>query len=188
MIPVCGRFAVRSGSQASEMPRSTEAAPPVEKARRTIMDTAKIIDKLNEILSWEWTGVVQYTQHSFLVQDLWRETYAPLFRKGADESLHHSHLIGDKIVALGGQPTVERGEVRQSTDLREMLRFDLEFERSAVKLYSEALALCQDNHPLRVLLENIILEEQDGAERLEKLLRTQERVAAVEPKRGSKVG
>ena len=35
------------------------------------MDTAKMIDKLNEILRWEWTGVVQYTQHSFLIQDLW---------------------------------------------------------------------------------------------------------------------
>jgi bacterioferritin len=152
------------------------------------MDTAEVINKLNEIVRWEWTGVVQYTQHSFLVQDLWREVYTPLFRKGADESLHHARMIGDKIVALGGTPTVERGEVRQSTDLREMLRYDLEIERGAVRLYGEALALCQDDHPLRVMLENIILEEQQGAEHLEKLLRTQERAAAAEGKREVKVG
>ena len=92
---------------------------------------------------------MQYTQHSFLVQDLWREVYAPLFQKSAEESLGHARLIGDKIVALGGIPTVERNEVRQTTDLQEMLRSDLEFERGAVKHYGEALDLCEENAPLR---------------------------------------
>jgi bacterioferritin len=153
------------------------------------MDTAKVINKLNEIVRHEWTGVVQYTQHSFLVQDLWREVYSKMFREGADESLRHARTVGDKIVALGGIPTVDRNEVRQSTDLPEMLRYDLEFERGAVRLYGEALELCQDNHPLRVMLENIILEEQQGAEHLEKLLRTQEGAAATaEGRREAKVG
>jgi len=152
------------------------------------VDTSKMIDKLNDILRWEWTGVVQYTQHSFLVQDLWREVYASMFRKSAEESLGHARLIGDKIVALGGVPTVERGEVKQSSDLQEMLRFDLDIERGAVKLYGEALELCQDNHPLRVLLEDIILEEQDGVENLEKLLGVHEREAAAKSARRGKVG
>jgi bacterioferritin len=152
------------------------------------MDTSKVINKLNEIARHEWTGVVQYTQHSFLVQDLWREVYSKMFREGAEESLRHARTVGDKIVAMGGTPTVERGEVQQSTDLREMLRYDLEFERGAVRLYGEALDLCQDDHPLRVMLENIILEEQQGAEHLEKVLRTQERSAAVEGKREARVG
>ncbi len=129
-----------------------------------------IIEKLNDILRWEWKGVVQYTQASFLVQDVWREVYQPLFRKGAEESLDHARQIGNKIVALGGTPTIECAEVHQSTDLHEMLHQALEVERGAVGLYSEALELCQDDAPLRVLLENIILEEQEGAEHLEKLL------------------
>jgi bacterioferritin len=147
-----------------------------------------MIDKLNEIVRWEWTGIVQYTQHSFLVQDLWREVYAPMFRKSAEESLRHAHLIGDKIVALGGVPTVERAEVRQASDLQEMLRYDLEFEREAVKLYGSALDLCGDNKPLRVLLEDIILEEQDGVDHLEKLLRAHERVAPARHEAAGMVG
>jgi bacterioferritin len=153
------------------------------------MDTGKMIDKLNEILRWEWTGVVQYTQHSFLIQDLWREVYAPMFKKSAEESLGHARLIGDKIVAMGGVPTVERGEVRQSADLTEMLRYDLEFERGAVRLYSEAIDLCPDSHPLRILLEDIVLQEQEGVEHLEKVLCSRERM--VSPKQNvtvSKVG
>jgi bacterioferritin len=152
------------------------------------MDRAKVISKLNEIVRHEWTGVVQYTQHSFLVHDLWREPYSKMFQEGADESLRHARVIGDKIVALGGTPTVERGEIRQSTDLREMLRYDMEFEQGAVRLYGEALALSQDDNPLRIMLENILVEEQEGAEHLAKLLPTQERTAAIEGKREAKAG
>lgn len=152
------------------------------------MDTGKVIEKLNDILRWEWTGVVQYTQLSFIVQGLWREVYSETFREGAAESLGHAHQIGDKIVALGGVPTVERAEVKQSTDLQEMLQISLEFERQAVKLYGEALDLCQDNHPLRILLEDIILQEQEGFEHLEKLLASPERMAAAKDKRKGKVG
>lgn len=134
------------------------------------MDTERIIDKLNDILRWEWKGVVQYTQASFLVQDLWREVYAKRFRDGAEESLGHAQKIGDKIVALGGTPTIERAEVLQSTDLHEMLQHALELERGAVRHYSEAIDMCQDDAPLRVLLEDIVLEEQEGVDHLEKLL------------------
>ncbi|MGE3803603.1 MAG: bacterioferritin [Gemmataceae bacterium] len=151
------------------------------------MNKSKMIDKLNDILRWEWTGVVQYTQHSFLVQDLWRAAYAGKFREGAEESMQHARLIGDKIVALGGVPTVERDEVRQSTDLHEMLHIGLDFERGAVKLYGEALAMCDDNTPLRVLLEDIILQEQDGVEELEKLLGGHERAASKDKRKGKAI-
>lgn len=150
------------------------------------MNKSKMIDKLNDILRWEWTGVVQYTQHSFMVQDLWREVYAAKFKAGADESLGHARQIGDKIVALGGVPTVERDEVRQAADLEEMLRIGLDFERGAVKLYSEALELCDDNTPLRVLLEDIILDEQEGVEELEKLLGVHNHAAGSKDKRKGK--
>jgi bacterioferritin (cytochrome b1) len=39
------------------------------------MEKTKLIEKLNEILKWEYAGLVQYTQFSFLVQDTWREVY-----------------------------------------------------------------------------------------------------------------
>jgi bacterioferritin len=130
----------------------------------------KIIDKLNDILRHEWTGVAQYAQASFVVSGLWREVYAKMFSDSAKESFGHAQQIGDKIVALGGVPTVERNPVQQSHDVEEMLRFGLEFESKAVKLYNEALALGEDDRALVVLLENILLEEQDGVDHLKKVL------------------
>jgi bacterioferritin (cytochrome b1) len=37
------------------------------------METQHIIGTLNRILALEYAGVIQYSQHSFLVQDLFRK-------------------------------------------------------------------------------------------------------------------
>jgi bacterioferritin len=139
------------------------------------MDKARMIDKLNEILKWEYAGLVQYTQFSFVVQDVWREVFSKFFRDSGEEALDHAHLVGDKIVALGGVPTVERGEVKLSTDLNQMLEYSLEVESKQVQLYTEALALCDDRDvAIRVLLEDLCLKEQEGVDHLEKVLKKRE--------------
>ena len=152
------------------------------------MDTAKVIDKLNDILRWEYAGLVQYLQHSFLVQDIWRDVFSDRFQDSAKEALKHAQRIGDKIVALGGVPTLERAEVKQSTDLQEMLAYDLELERMQVKLYDEALKMVDDNAPLRVLLEEIILDEQQGVEGLEKILNQKSLAIGTKSEDAKKVG
>jgi bacterioferritin len=136
------------------------------------MNTEMIIDRLNDILRWEWRAVIQYTQASFLVQDVWRSVYEPFFRKGAAESMEHVRHIGNKIVALGGRPTVEFAEIHQATELHEMLQQALDVEQGAVRLYSETLEMASHDTPLRVLLENILMEKQQGVEHLERLLGT----------------
>ena len=134
---------------------------------------AKLIDKLNDILRHEWTGVAQYAQAGFVVTGLWREVYAQMFLENAKESFGHAQLVGDKIVALGGVPTIERNPVKQSNDLVEMLNFGLAFESAAVKLYTEALDLCGEDRALVVFLEDILKEEQEGVDEISKLLRDQ---------------
>ena len=90
------------------------------------MDRAKMVEKLNEILRWEYSGLVQYTQFSFVVQGVERELYYKFFRENGEEALEHAHQVGDKIVALGGVPTVEtsRGEAghRPAPDARVLAR------------------------------------------------------------------
>lgn len=144
------------------------------------MSTVKVIDKLNEILRHEWTGVAQYAQAGFLVSGLWREVYSKMFFDSAEESFGHARTIGDKITALGGVPTVERNPIKQSHDVEEMLRYGLEFESKAVQLYNEALALAEGDRALVVLLENILEEEQDGVDHISKLLGEHAAAAATE--------
>src|SRR5213079_2515861 len=123
---------------------------PFSNAKDIAMDKNKILDKLNDCLRHEWTGVAQYAQAGFVVAGLWREVYSEMFFDSAKESFGHAKLIGEKIVALGGVPTVERNAIKQSSDLTEMLDYGLDFESKAVKLYNEALALADGDRALEV--------------------------------------
>ncbi len=139
----------------------------------------QMIDKLNDLLRHEWTGVAQYNQYGFVVVGMWREVYSKLFQASADESLVHARLVGEKIVAMGGVPTVERKPVQQTTDVREMLTHGLEFEQAAVDLYTEALQMAEYDRALVVFLEDILLQEQQGVDELTLLLRDHDSMIAT---------
>lgn len=142
------------------------------------MASSDLIDNLNTALSLELSGIIQYSQHSYLVTGTDREIYREFFRDGAEEANDHAQLLGDKIVALGGVPTVEPAMIRQSTDLKEMLKQDLELEREAMAAYMAAWNSCGENDmPTKFWLEEQIAEEQLHIEELEKL--TSERTSKV---------
>ena len=142
------------------------------------MANAELIENLNRALGLELAGVIQYMQHSFLVTGPEREVFRGFFRDLSGEARDHAETLGDKIVALGGVPTVEPGMIRQSTDLAEMLRQDLALEREAMEAYLAAWESCKEtDRPTRFLLEERIAEETRHIEELEKL--TSERTASV---------
>jgi bacterioferritin len=146
------------------------------------MARAELIENLNRALSLELSGIIQYSQHSYLVTGVEREIYKEFFRDQAEEAQKHALFLGDKLVALGGIPTVEPAMIRQATDLTEMLQQDLELEREALGAYMEAWNSCADEDmPTRFWLEGQIAEEQLHVEELEKL--TSERKSKVNSER-----
>src|SRR5215217_2454925 len=132
------------------------------------MANTALIENLNGALSIELAAVIQYMQHSFLVTGTEREIYRKFFRGQSEESQGHAQTLGDKIVALGGVPTVEPSMIRQSTDLTEMLKQDLTLEREAMEAYMAAWETCKDkNRPLQFQLEERIYQEQLHIDELE---------------------
>jgi bacterioferritin len=134
------------------------------------MNKEQVIADLNELLSLEYTAVLQYTYESFVVSGLERPRFLQMFRAEAAESLAHAQLLGDKIVALGGTPTTEVGPINQATDLRAILEHNLQLERTAADLYTRALEHAQDDVALRVMLENQVQIERASVEELERIL------------------
>ena len=146
------------------------------------MANAELIENLNRALGLELAGVIQYMQHSFLVTGPEREVFCDFFRDQSKEARKHAETLGDKIVALGGVPTVEPGEIRQSTNLSEMLRQDLELERAAMEAYMASWRACGDAElATKFLLEERIASEQRHIEEFEKL--TNERRSSVTQER-----
>jgi bacterioferritin len=140
------------------------------------MARTDLIENLNTALSFELSAIIQYSQHSYLVTGPEREVFKDYFRDQAGEARGHAEYLGDKIVALGGIPTVEPGMIRQSTDLTEMLKQNLELEREAMQAYMAAWRSCDEQDlPTKFWLEGQIAEEQRHIEELEKL--TSERKA-----------
>lgn len=143
------------------------------------MARTELIENLNHALSLELAGVIQYSQHSYLITGIEREVFRGFFRDQAEEAQAHAQTVGDKIVALEGLPTVEPAMIRQSTDLKEMLSQNLKLEREAIAAYMAAWSSCgEEDMPTKFWLEERIAEEQLHVEELEKL--TSERTANVQ--------
>jgi bacterioferritin len=145
------------------------------------MARAELIENLNKALALELSGVIQYTQHSFLITGTEREVYCEWFRDQAEEAQDHVNMLGDKVVALGGIPIVEPALIRQSVDLKEMLKQDLELEREAMDVYMAAWRSCGDEDlPTKFLLEEQIASEQKHIDELEKLTNERQSKAGQE--------
>ncbi|MGH3111980.1 MAG: ferritin-like domain-containing protein [Gaiellaceae bacterium] len=136
------------------------------------MASQKQLDALNKLVSNEYAAFLQYLQQSFLVHGTEREVFREFFEDVSKEAVAHAKLWGEKIVALGGIPTVEPGAVRQSRDLLEMLEHDLALEAANLEDCKAALRIAEaeDDVALRVMLEDHIVEETGDVEELEKLL------------------
>ncbi len=134
------------------------------------LDKEQVIADLNEILTLEYTAVLQYTYESMVVKGLDSPRFIAMFQGEAAESLLHAQLVGTKIVALGGIPTTEAGAINPATGLRALLDFNLGMERKAVELYTRALDHAGEDIPLRNLLETQIATEKASVEALERLL------------------
>jgi bacterioferritin len=138
----------------------------------------KVIEALNHALSLEYAGVIQYSQHRFLLTGKDRPVYADFFADQSKEARDHAQNLGDKIVALGGIPAVEPAPIKQAASLAEMLHQDLELEREALAAYLQAWEAAEGMHTLRFWLEDIIRAEQLHIDELEKL--TSEREVRTE--------
>ena len=64
------------------------------------MDTQNLIQGLNKSLALEYASVIQYYQHTFLLQGTEREYLQSYFRESGKKSLDHAERLGKKIAAL----------------------------------------------------------------------------------------
>lgn len=133
-----------------------------------------LIERLNELLSDELSGVVRYLHHSFMVFGPNRFGIRDYYRQQAAESMTHAQLLGEKITALGGHPTTKVAAIPEpgSHSWEQMFQENLAGERAALKKYEDLLKEI-DPHDvaLDAILRGIILEETAHIEDIDKMLR-----------------
>lgn len=151
------------------------------------MSQQKLIDHLNHALSIEYAAVIQYNQHSALVQGNDRKLYEEFFTEASEEARDHAKKVADWIVNIGGVPSVEVGAVRQATDVTTMLEVDLATEKEALAAYRAAHAAAEDASPIQFMIEEQIMAEQEDVWEIEKFL-SQRSIEISDSDSGQKAG
>jgi len=137
-------------------------------------DRKDTLSKLDKLLEAELSGVVRYLHYSFMIFGPNRIPITKWFRDHATEGFNHAVIIGEKITALGGHPSIKVKPVPESNkhNVLEILTESLEYERETVKLYHELLHTVEGDVALEEMTREIIKDEVGHIEEVEKMIRT----------------
>jgi len=123
----------------------------------------QLIANLNEDLSREYQAIISYVIYSQTLKGAAYNHIAGELELHAAQELSHALLIARQIDYLNGTPTTTPKEVKMSDKAEDMLRFDLENEKTTIinyrKRIREADALSE--FALGEVLRKIIEQEQD---------------------------
>lgn len=131
-----------------------------------------MVELLNEDLAGELQAVAQYNAYAAAVRGPMRLQLAELFRSEIPDELGHAEFLAEKVAFLGGTPVTSTEGVKVPTRAREMVEAVLEAELTAVKRYTERSkqAAEEGDLALQAQLEDMVREENDHAESMQKLL------------------
>lgn len=142
-------------------------------------DARQVVAVLNEVLATEIVCVLRYKNHYFMASGVHSESVAQEFLEHANEEQMHADQVARRITQLGGSPNMDpdglhirsHAEYRESLDLEEMIREDLEAERVAIATYSEIVRWLGDDDPTtRRIMEELLAKEEEHADELATLL------------------
>jgi len=123
----------------------------------------EMIRLLNEDLSREYQAIIAYVVYSQIIKGAEFQHIAGELEKHASEELGHAILIAKQIDYFNGTPSVTPKEVKMSEKAEDMLRFDLENERTTIANYRKRIrqAEAMNEFALAEVLREIIVEEQE---------------------------
>ncbi len=136
------------------------------------MNKERIVAALNEDLSGELGAIMQYLWHHFTGEGPESPYLLDLFKKTALDEMRHLALIAERIVYLGGEPTTTVMPFAKGGDLRRMVEDDLKGEEEAIARYRDHIRLAAEegDHATRLMLEQILADEEGHADRWETFL------------------
>lgn len=136
------------------------------------MDNEKIVELMNRAIELEYQAFMQYFYQSLTLKGYSTMAMAQFLAAEADIELNHAKTLAEKVVALGGTPTSKIAEVKIGETPEEMIKFDLEREDSAIKLYRELKELTKEDDALHRLIDDILIDELKDRDEFLNMLET----------------
>jgi bacterioferritin len=140
---------------------------------------AQVIEALNGVLTSELTAVNQYFIHHKMCENWGYQSLSRKKREESIEEMKHADRVIERILYFDGVPNMQRlSPVRVGENAVEQHKLDLALEVEAVDRLNKAIALCREkaDNGTRHLLEEILLNEEEGIDWLEAQLYLVEQV------------
>jgi len=138
-------------------------------------DTEDLIDQLNHMLSQEHACAIRYATHAAVVTGPNAEPIRARLKEISGDEVEHAEKLRDRIVALGGKPTMEISTVdlKEAYDLKNILQINMREESDAIASYTQILdVIPEENVILYETIRGIIEGEQEHLEELTRLMST----------------
>lgn len=129
-----------------------------------------VIEALNEVLTSELTAINQYFIHYKMCENWGYQKLAKNKRGESIDEMKHADRVIERILYFDGTPNMQRlSPVRVGENPIEQHKLDLALETEAIERLNRAIALCRDkaDNGTRELLEDILTNEEEGADWLE---------------------
>lgn len=135
-------------------------------------DSRALMAGLNQDLAGEFQAILTYRLFASLVSGPHRQELRDFFDGEISDESGHAATLADKIVALGGEPVTEPLPVEVSHDPRRMLEIALGAETETIRRYEERIDQADElgHTALRVLLEDLVVDETEHKEAIERIL------------------
>jgi len=127
--------------------------------------SSEFVNTANLIISREYGAIVQYINHSGLVEEAVGET----FLKNMEEEVIHARELTRILVKEGATPTLAVWPPRSGKRVEKLVKEDLENERALIELYQKLLLLPEAGK-YKDLLNSFLQSELQHRERLVRLL------------------
>jgi bacterioferritin len=136
------------------------------------MDKKELIAALNGMLEQEHACAIRYATHAAVIEGPYSETVATRLKEIATDELLHAEKLRDRILALGGNPSmgVSTDDLKPARTLDLILKVNIAEEKDAIEGYTVILEQVPiSNVILFQTLQEIIRDEQEHLEELEAL-------------------
>ena len=133
----------------------------------------ELINGLNEDLNLELEAVLRYLYHSSSATSLLGHELRELLKADIAGELNHAIFLADKITALEGDVKITLTMPKRVKSAKDTIAMNVTAEHKVIKNYSERVEQAKKfgDPGLVIRLEEILAEETDHAEEMERLQR-----------------
>jgi bacterioferritin len=131
---------------------------------------AKVLDRLNDLLSDELTATNQYMVHSEMCENWRYERLHKVVRERAITEMKHAEKLIERILFLDATPNMtELMQLSVGSNVREQLQSDLNLEIQAVGAYNRYIQIAREegDNASRELFEQLLADEEEHVDWLE---------------------